>query len=705
MSPPPLSPHPPSVLSPSLLPSLLSHFPTSPITSSSTSSTLFSTYVTVLELDLTSKYQTLKSRVLEEPPTFLPNVIHKFPPPCEVPITCNSTFKRLYNSITSMIEGSEIIDANNHLSNFQSLLNLLTLSLSLPFKSLSTEIKSFISCLIKTLTEKCTNYISSNHLFEELHVDKKGYIYPSSLPPYLKSFIKYLTQLDILSLNFSSLTSTHHSLITVDILIAQPIIKRLSELFKGDLNRIERPEYFYKVAEGILEGDDSVSGDVKGLNPVEFLRKYVYPMLPSNINSVSYLLSRILKFQKLRLLKTIKPILERDEIFKKTLFKSYEFENMLKERYGYSGEGICEVFEVGERFDRWYKHELKVGLNRLDNALREKDCWLDYEVYENNPNLTNIDSKVIIKGSVKNLKVFEGIIENLLPQIDTLKTRKSSFIKRIIIEIGMRFYDAIYNLVKGNDLRDTSENKLKETLDLWMSAIQCCNGACGVLKDVEGTEGIIGSFRFLGNAVIEDFCKQIVEIGKRKCSQYLVRSHKLLEKTGLDALSESLEEEEDLSERIIRYEEMVEGVPDVSFDLREGVEFFGKVVEGVRERGGEAKEEIIDSISLEIFRPFLDRIFDAPLIRRSGRRQFCYDVTYLFEIFNDTETSRKLKGSVEILRMEEEEVRGLLEVLESVREAEGEDENEEEEVRDMLAAKGVEGLDVDLAVLLMKKAL
>lgn len=55
--------------------------------------------------------------------------------------------------------------------------------------------------------------------------------------------------------------------------------------------------------------------------------------------------------------------------------------------------------------------------------------------------------------------------------------------------------------------------------------------------------------------------------------------------------------------------------------------------------------------------------------------------------------------------MEEEEVRGLLEVLESVREAEGDDENEEEEVRDMLAAKGVEGLDVDLAVLLMKKAL
>ncbi|GMI08248.1 hypothetical protein TrVE_jg10453 [Triparma verrucosa] len=439
---------------------------------------------------------------------------------------------------------------------------------------------------------------------------------------------------------------------------------------------------------------------------------------------------------------------------KRTVIKTKEFEDDVERLTGYKG-GVGGVFEeTEERFECWVKGEKEAGIRLLEKEMKIEGCWSSVISFETVPNLSCPTSIVTLQGRVRILRVFEDIISSLKPQVECLRLRKFEFVNKVVLKVGMRFYDGIYNIVKGNDLRDGGIKSVTSRVNIWMGAIEACSGAGYVLRSIPMTTKLVESFEFLRSALVDDLVSQVVEVGKSLTSQYLVRSHALLEKSSLDELSEkvgTVGQHNELNEDMIKYSEAVEShfMPDPSPDLNAPLEFFKGVVDAVEGGGGDYGDEIIDGVSLEVFRPFMERIFDAPAIRRSGRRQvrgrekglekaleerakieekhpevlrlaflyhnyepicydfeFCYDVGFLIEVFRSEEsTAVKLKASFEILRMEEDELKNLLEVVESVREAGGEDENENREVQNMLAAKGIEGLDVELAIILMRKTL
>ena len=313
-----------------------------------------------------------------------------------------------------------------------------------------------------------------------------------------------------------------------------------------------------------------------------------------------------------------------------------------------------------QRFECWVKGEKEAGIRLLEKEVREREsivsineptasllvkgphltttrngntpqikiegCWSSVISFSTVPNLSCPTSIVTLQGRVRILRVFEDIISSLKPQVECLRLRKIEFVNKVVLKVGMRFYDGIYNIVKGNDLRDGGIKSVTSRVNIWMGAIEACSGAGYVLRSIPMTTKLVESFEFLRSALVDDLVSQVVEVGKSLTSQYLVRSHALLEKSSLDELSEkvgTVGQHNELNEDMIKYSEAVEShfMPDPSPDLNAPLEFFKGVVDAVEGGGGDYGDEIIDGVSLEVFRPFMERIFDAPAIRRSGRRQ------------------------------------------------------------------------------------
>ena len=202
------------------------------------------------------------------------------------------------------------------------------------------------------------------------------------------------------------------------------------------------------------------------------------------------------------------------------------------------------------------------------------------------------------------------------------------------------------------------------------------------------------SFAFLRGALVKDLVKGMYERGRELTHQYLLRSHNLLKQHHqLDALA-SLADPSKPSRPQSREPHCA---PDPSPDLVAALAFYAAAAAAVDAfASAELAAELRGSLAEEVSRPFLDRVMDAPIINRDGRRQFCFDASIMLGIFDGgvgvgggrpEGAASMLRSALVVLSMPEEGLASLKDVIADVREGGGE--TEELQAASMLEAKGV----------------